>query len=143
MRNINTLVVHCTATPEGRDVDVATIRKWHTRDNGWKDIGYHYVVYRDGSVHPGRPVDQVGAHVAGHNSGSIGVVYVGGCDKSMKPKDTRTDAQKIALRKLLRELVVKYKITTLVGHRDFDKGKACPSFDAKSEYADLLKGGSK
>jgi N-acetylmuramoyl-L-alanine amidase len=143
MRSIHTLVIHCTATPEGRDVDVKTIRMWHTRDNGWKDIGYHYVVYRDGSVHAGRPVEQVGAHVAGHNSGSIGVVYVGGVDASMKPKDTRTPEQKVALRKLLTELVKTYKITTLVGHRDFDKGKACPSFDAKNEYADILKGGSK
>lgn len=143
MRRIDTLVVHCTATPEGRDVDVNTIRKWHTRDNGWKDIGYHFVIYRDGSIHTGRSIEQVGAHVAGHNSGSIGVTYVGGCDVNMKPKDTRTPAQKIALRKLLGELVPKYKILTLVGHRDFDKGKDCPCFDAKSEYADILKGGSK
>ena len=66
MRKVNLIVVHCTATPEGRDVTVADIDRMH-RAKGWKCIGYHYVVYRDGSVHEGRPVAEVGAHVYGHN----------------------------------------------------------------------------
>lgn len=140
MRPIQTLVVHCTATPENRPHTVEDIRRWH-KQQGWSDIGYHYVVYLDGTVHAGRPVNQIGAHVAGKNVGSIGVTYVGGCDANMKPKDTRTAAQKMALRQLLSDLVNKYDIKTLVGHRDFDSKKACPSFDAKREYADLLKGG--
>ena len=77
MRKVNLIVVHCTATPEGRDVTVADIDRMH-RAKGWKCIGYHYVVYRDGSVHAGRPVSEVGAHVYGHNANSIGVAYVGG-----------------------------------------------------------------
>ena len=90
MRKINLIVVHCTATPEGRDVTVADIDRMH-RARGWKKIGYHYVVYRDGSVHEGRPVNEVGAHVYGHNANSIGVVYVGGVAKDGKTaKDTRT-----------------------------------------------------
>lgn len=97
MRNINLIVVHCTATPEGRDVTVADIDRMH-RARGWKKIGYHYVVYRDGSVHEGRPVAEVGAHVYGHNANSIGVVYVGGVSADGKtPKDTRTPAQRRAL----------------------------------------------
>lgn len=142
MRKIHTIIVHCTATPEGRDVSVNTIRNWHVRDNGWRDIGYHYVIYRDGSIHTGRPISQVGSHVAGKNAGSIGIVYVGGVDANMKPKDTRTPAQKSALRKLLTDLVAKYPITKIAGHNDFDKRKACPCFDAKTEYADIV-GGSK
>lgn len=142
MRPIHTLVVHCTATPENRPHTVEDIRRWH-KANGWSDVGYHYVVYLDGTVHAGRPVNQVGAHVAGKNTGSIGVTYVGGCDVNMKPKDTRTPAQKTALCQLLSDLVNKYDIKTLVGHRDFDPKKACPSFEAKAEYADLLKGESK
>ena len=80
MRKVNLIVVHCTATPEGRDVTVADIDRMH-RAKGWKCIGYHYVVYRDGSVHAGRPVSEVGAHVYGHNANSIGVAYVGGAAK--------------------------------------------------------------
>jgi len=143
MRKIHTLIVHCTATPEGRDVTVDTIRTWHVRDNGWRDIGYHYVIYRDGSIHTGRPVSQIGSHVAGKNTGSIGITYVGGVDRNMKPKDTRTPEQRAALRKLLADLTQQFPITTIAGHNDFDKRKACPSFDAKSEYADILRGGSR
>lgn len=141
MRNINTLVVHCTATPESRPHTVDEIRKWHVRDNKWSDIGYHYVIYLDGSVHIGRPIGVTGAHVGGHNTGSVGIVYVGGCDKSMKAKDTRTDAQKASLRKLLNDLSKQYPVTKILGHNDLDKKKACPSFDAKNEYADILKNG--
>jgi N-acetylmuramoyl-L-alanine amidase len=97
MRKINKIILHCTATPEGRHTTVEDIRRWH-KAQGWSDIGYHYVVYLDGSVHEGRPVDIVGAHTKGHNTGSISVVYVGGIDKmNLKPKDTRTEEQKEAL----------------------------------------------
>ena len=136
MRKINEIIVHCAATQEGKDFTVQQIDSWH-RQRGFRCIGYHYVIYRDGSVHCGRPESQVGAHCTGHNANSIGVCYIGGCAADGKtPKDTRTDAQKAALLKLLRELNAKYTVAAIHGHRDF-ANKACPSFDATKEYKDL------
>ena len=136
MRKINAIIVHCAATPEGKDFTVQQIDGWH-RQRGFRCIGYHYVIYRDGSVHSGRPESLVGAHCTGHNSNSIGVCYIGGCASDGKtPKDTRTDAQKASLLKLLRELKAKYPVAAIHGHRDF-ANKACPSFDATKEYKDL------
>ena len=135
-RRINEIIVHCTATPEGRDYTVADIRQMH-KAQGWLDIGYHYLIYRDGSIHEGRNVDLVGAHCQGHNAQSIGVCYVGGVARDGKtPKDTRTPAQKDALVHLLMQLVCLYPGATIRGHRDF-AAKACPSFDATSEYKNL------
>lgn len=132
-RRITEIIVHCTATPEYRDYTVADIRQWHKRQ-GWSDIGYHYVVYRDGSVHEGRDVDIIGAHCTGHNANSIGVVYVGGVAPDGKtPKDTRTDLQKAAMLSLLLDLRKLYPQAEIRGHRDF-ANKACPSFDATKEY---------
>ena len=83
MRNISLLVWHCSATPEGRPVSVETIRQWH-KARGWSDIGYHYVVHLDGKVEEGRPISKIGAHVKGHNTGSVGCVYVGGVDNNLQ-----------------------------------------------------------
>lgn len=136
MRKINEIIVHCAATQEGKDFTVQQIDSWH-RQRGFRCIGYHYVIYRDGSVHCGRPESQVGTHCTGHNANSIGVCYIGGCASDGKtPKDTRTDAQKASLLKLLRELKAKYPVAAIHGHRDF-ANKACPSFDATKEYKDL------
>ena len=135
-RRINEIIVHCTATPEGRDYTVADIRQMH-KAQGWVDIGYHYLIYRDGSIHEGRNVDMVGAHCQGHNAQSIGVCYVGGVARDGKtPKDTRTQAQKDALVRLLMQLVCLYPDARIHGHRDF-AAKACPSFDATKEYKNL------
>ena len=134
MRRIDLILVHCSATAEGVDVSTDTIRRWHVKGNGWKDIGYHYVVELDGSVHGGRMESVAGAHCAGHNANSIGVCYVGGLAKDGKtPKDTRTDAQKRSLLALLRMLKKKYPEAVIRGHRDF-AAKACPCFDATKEY---------
>lgn len=139
-RPINKIIVHCSATPEGKDFTVDDIRSWH-KQKGWSDIGYHYVVYRDGSVHVGRDVNRQGAHCADNNGniGSIGVCYIGGCARDGKTvKDTRTDAQKTALLNLLIDLKKLYPHAVILGHRDLDKhGKLCPSFDAKKEYSRL------
>lgn len=135
MRNINLIIVHCSATPEGRDVSVADIDRWH-RERGFDGIGYHYVVYIDGSVHEGRPLKKVGAHCKGHNAHSIGICYVGGVDLNGKPKDTRTLAQKDALVNLLMRLKRRFPKAVIRGHRDF-AAKACPSFDATKEYAGI------
>ena len=132
-RGIDEIIVHCTATPEGKPFTVNDIRQWHLA-RGFKDIGYHYVIYLDGSVHIGRDVDKSGAHTVDHNLRSIGISYVGGVAKDGKtPKDTRTDAQKASLLRLLKELRVLYPKARIYGHRDF-ANKACPSFDARREY---------
>ena len=135
MRQINEIIVHCTATKEGENFKVEDINRWH-KQRGWNMIGYHYVVYLDGTIHQGRSEDQIGAHCLKHNTNSIGVVYVGGLDANGKPKDTRTEAQKKGLRKLLTELKHKYPKATIHGHKDFAP-KACPSFDATKEYKDI------
>jgi N-acetylmuramoyl-L-alanine amidase len=92
MRKINEIIVHCTATPEGRHVTVADVDNWH-RARTFNGIGYHYLIYLDGSIHQGRPIERIGAHCkqGGHNRYSIGVCYVGGLAKDCKTtKDTRT-----------------------------------------------------
>lgn len=132
-RVINEIIIHCTATPEGRECSVDEIRRWH-RQRGFSDIGYHYVVHLDGSVENGRDVNVSGAHCSGHNANSIGVVYVGGVAKDGKtPKDTRTQEQKATLASLLIDLRKLYPRAKICGHRDF-ANKACPSFDATKEY---------
>ena len=135
MRQINEIIVHCTATKEGQNFKVEDINRWH-KQRGWNMIGYHYVVYLDGTIHQGRSEDQIGAHCLKHNTNSIGVVYVGGLDANGNPKDTRTEAQKQGLRKLLTELKHKYPKATIHSHKDFAP-KACPSFDATHEYKDI------
>lgn len=152
-RRIDYIVVHCTADREGQAKTVEQIRREHIAQ-GWSDIGYHYVVDLQGNIHLGRDVDISGSHVAGYNSYSIGVVYVGGLENDprktygqLKAKDTRTNAQKAALLSLLMDLRKLYPQAKIVGHRDFSKDKngngiidpwerikECPSFDAKTEY---------
>lgn len=132
-RVINEIIIHCTATPEGRECSVEEIRQWH-RQRGFSDIGYHYIIHLNGDLDFGRNVDISGAHCLNHNAHSIGVVYVGGVAKDGKtPKDTRTDEQKAALASLLIDLRKLYPTAKIHGHRDF-ANKACPSFDATTEY---------
>lgn len=136
MRDIDKIIIHCSATPEGRHTTVEEIRQWHLQ-RGWKDIGYHYVIYLDGTIHRGRPESVVGAHCSGYNKNSIGVCYIGGVDKDGKtPKDTRTEGQKRALREILNRLKRDYPKATLHGHNEF-ANKACPSFNVKEEYKNL------
>ena len=136
MRGINEIIVHCAATREGRDFTVEDITRCH-KARGFATIGYHYVIYRDGSIHEGRPLEQIGAHCVGHNKHSIGICYIGGCASDGKtPKDTRTPEQKEALLSLLRRLKARFPNATIHGHRDF-AAKACPSFDAFREYRQL------
>jgi N-acetylmuramoyl-L-alanine amidase len=134
-RKISEIIVHCSATPAGRDVRAADINAWHKK-RGFKCIGYHYVIKLDGTVERGRSESTIGAHCLGHNVNSIGVCYVGGCDADMSPCDTRTDAQKQSLLALLADLRRRYPDAKIYGHRDF-AAKACPSFDATAEYSNL------
>ena len=137
MRKIDKIILHCSATPEGRSHNVEDIRRWHLR-RGFSDIGYHYLIHIDGTIEPGRPIEKRGAHTANFNKGSIGICYVGGMDKDMRhPKDTRTKAQKDSLIKLMHELIYKYnKDMTIHGHNEF-ANKACPSFNVQVEYENL------
>ena len=157
MRPITKIIVHCTASPEGQPMTVKQIDNIHRNERHWANgIGYHKVIYLDGTIHDGRPLDMMGAHCndGGHNRYSIGVVYVGGCAKDGKTaKDTRTPEQKQALAKLLGELHRQFPMAKLYGHRELvcnlkkkdshynyakcngypsfcrDAKKSCPSFD--------------
>lgn len=132
MRSINKIIIHCTATPENRHHTVEDIDRWHKND-GYAEIGYHYLIYLDGSIHKGRSIEKVGAHTKGHNANSIGVCYVGGIDTNKNAKDTRTPEQKQALKQLVKDLKIKYPNATIHGHNEFAK-KACPSFNVKDEF---------
>lgn len=132
-RKVIRVIIHCSATQEGKDFTVQDIDRWH-RQRGFTNIGYHYVIYRDGTIHEGRNIDVIGAHCTGYNTGSIGVCYIGGLASDGKtPKDTRTNAQKAALFNLVKRLKGLYPGVQVYGHRDF-AAKACPCFNAKKEY---------
>ena len=137
MRSITLIIVHCSAVRPDQQSSAAQIDTWH-RERGWKlGIGYHYVVRRDGTIEPGRPEEQIGAHCLNHNAHSIGICYEGGLDIRGQPADTRTAEQKQAMRQLLEELHGRYPRALIVGHHDLNPGKPCPCYDAAREYADL------
>ena len=132
--DITEIIIHCAATPEGVNFDINDIRKWHVDERGWSDVGYHYIILLDGTIQKGRPTNKQGAHCLGHNGNSIGVCYIGGVDKYSKSKDTRTDAQKVALKALVFMIKDQFKtISSVHGHNEFSK-KACPSFDVSKEF---------
>ena len=136
-RTISKIILHCSATAEGKDYTVDTIRRWH-KARGFNDIGYHFVIYRDGSINIGRDINIVGAHTTGYNTGSIGVCYIGGCATDGRtPKDTRTPQQKEALFALVHDLQCIYPTAEIHCHYEY-ANKACPSFRLerfKQEYS--------
>jgi N-acetylmuramoyl-L-alanine amidase len=142
MRDLNRIILHCAATPEGREVSVDTIRKWHTdpppQGNGWSDIGYHYVIHIDGLTEIGRPVSIQGAHVSGENEDSIGVCYVGGVDKDLVPQDTMTVEQEISFVELVKSLRLTFGYLSVHGHNEYSS-KACPSFSVEKKFGFLNK----
>lgn len=131
-KQISEIIIHCTATPEGRALGVADITRYH-RERGFETIGYHYLVRLDGTVEQGRDCAYIGAHCLGHNDRSIGVVYVGGLDAGGRPKDTRTAEQRRSLADLVARLKARYKGATVHGHNEF-AAKACPCFDVSKEF---------
>ena len=154
MRSINKIVIHCSATMEGKPFNAESIRQMHLQ-RGFNDIGYHFVVLLDGTVEEGRSLETVGAHASGHNRFSIGICYIGGIGKTtvqgrpnvLGPKDTRTAAQKASMQNLVRQLRMKFPKAVVVGHRDLSPDlnkdgkitseefiKACPCFNAMTEY---------
>lgn len=131
-RHIDQFVVHCSANKASADIGVAEIRRFHVEHNGWDEVGYHYVIRRDGLIEDGRPVDQIGAHVAGHNAHSIGICLVGGLDDDLQPQNNFTARQFDALYALLLALHARYPNAEVLGHRDFPGvKKACPCFSVR------------
>ena len=137
MRDLNRIILHCSATKEGQDFSAATIRGWHVNGRGWRDIGYHWVIRLDGSIEVGRPLHEKGAHTKGHNKDSVGVCYIGGLDEDSKPKDTMNPEQEKAWRMIVLSLRTLYgNHITIHGHNEF-ANKACPSFTVKEKFADM------
>lgn len=135
-RNITAIVIHCSATPEGRVLTVKDIDRMH-RERGFNGVGYHWIIRLDGTVDKGRNEAIPGAHVSGHNFDTIGICYIGGVDVKMKAKDTRTPAQKAAMRRLVDQLLEKYPKAKVCGHRDFPGVKKdCPSFSVRDWLAE-------
>jgi hypothetical protein len=141
MKDLKYLVIHCTATPEGRHVSSDDIRKWHLSPppagRGWKQVGYSDMVHLDGKIENLVPYNdnayvdpwEITNGVAGINSVSRHIVYVGGCDKDGKtPKDTRTLSQKDRMASHVCAFILRHPNILIAGHNQFDK-KACPSFD--------------
>ena len=137
MRNINEIIIHCSATREDQAIPVETIREWHVDGRGWSDIGYHFYIELDGSIKKGRDIDKSGAHCKWHNRNYIGVCYCGGVESDGKtPKDTRTQIQKESLIHVLKTLKAMYPDAIIYSHNEF-ANKACPSFDATKEYENI------
>lgn len=125
MRQIDSIIIHCSATEAGHDFTAADIDRWH-RERGFEMIGYHYVIRLDGRIERGRPVERPGAHCTGHNARSIGICYIGGLlDK--RPRDTRTKTQIAAMRQLVNDLQRQYPSASVHGHNEFAR-KDCPCF---------------
>ena len=133
------LIIHCSAVMPAQTSSAAQIDTWHRRDNHWKfGIGYHYVIRRDGAIEPGKPEWMVGAHCKNHNAHSIDICYEGGLNIRGQPDDTRTEAQKVSMRRLLEELHKRYPRAIIIGHNDLNPHKDCPGYkNVAHEYADL------
>jgi len=137
MKEVSKIIVHCSATREGDDsINAEVIDRWH-KARGWKGIGYHFVVLIDGTIETGRMINKCGAHTKGYNCSSISICYIGGVEKDGKtPKDTRTPEQIASMLELLNVLRKIYPEAKIHSHRDF-AAKACPSFDATTEYCNI------
>lgn len=149
-REINKVIIHCTATPFYQRVTVDDVTNWHKK-RGWSDIGYHYFISLEGNIFVGRALKEQGAHCKHHNEDSIGICYEGGLDQFGNPADTRSAAQKLALWSLVTMLMLQFPGATVHGHREFSEDKnqdgiispdeytkSCPCFDAHSEWLNEL-----
>ena len=150
MRTINLIVIHCSATREDKSFTEYDLDVCHRR-RGFNGTGYHFYIRKNGDIKSTRPIERIGAHSRGFNKESIGICYEGGLDKNGKAKDTRTDAQKKAMRELVQDICHRHDIIDILGHRDTspDKNgngivekcewmKECPCFDVKSEFTSFL-----
>lgn len=127
MRRIDEIIIHCSATPRGKRYTVEDVRRWHL-ERGFADVGYHFLIYLDGSVHKGRPIELVGAHCRGHNAHSVGICYIGGLSADGRcSEDTRTPEQKRAIDRTVAALLKRFPGATVHGHNEF-AAKACPCY---------------
>ena len=142
-RQINMIVVHCSATRSNTDYTVQQLYHDHVEVNHWRYIGYHFYIRRSGEVECTRPLDRMGAHARGYNAHSIGICYEGGLDNRYYPADTRTPEQKRAMARLIVQLHQQFPgISKVLGHNDLPGvQKVCPCFDA-TQLQGLLKIGS-
>ena len=132
MREINKIIVHCSATKPSMDVCAGDIRQWH-KGKGWDDIGYHYVIKRDGTLEKGRDMRKAGAHAKGHNFRSAGICLIGGIDEDKNADDNFTLKQYNTLIQLISFLKMTFPIDDVLGHRDLpDVNKECPCFDVRA-----------
>ena len=139
MREIKQLIVHCSYTPPGMDIGAASIRRWHVQGNGWSDIGYHYIIRRDGTVEEGRPVENQGAHCLGQNSDSIGICLIGGMSEKgygYLPEFNFTGAQMFFLGSLVEKLLNRYELdkSDCHGHNEYSN-KECPCFCVQEYFS--------
>lgn len=128
MRAINKIIVHCSDSDYAHHDNVFAIRHWHIKERGWSDIGYHYIITKNGKIHVGRPIHKKGAHCRRHNPDSIGICLTG--------KNTFSNEQFKALRELCEDLVCAFGVdmASVYGHKDFDDSKTCPNFNIKDVF---------
>ena len=135
MRKLTRIILHCSATEEGKKYYLEDIKRWHMDGNGWIDVGYHFVIELDGKLRQGRDLDVCGSHTRYHNSSTIGVCYIGGL-KNGEPIDTMTSMQELTWLELVRSLRVVFGNLSVHGHNEYSD-KACPSFDVQTKYGFL------
>jgi len=144
MRLIERIILHCSYTRPSQDIGAETIREWHVEGNGWRDIGYHYVIRRDGTVETGRPLDEPGAHAAGHNEDSVGVCLIGGrVEEKDEPESNFTAAQLAAAERLILQLRAaalpgESEPIEVIGHRDVDPSRRCPCLNAGALIQEVI-----
>lgn len=127
MREINNIVIHCTATPQSTSIE--SIKNYWRNELGWRNPGYHYIIEPDGKVTLLHPIERVANGVRGHNQNSLHIAYIGGVDENNNPKDNRTRQQCLSLLALINEFHEIYPEARILGHRDFPNvPKDCPSF---------------
>lgn len=122
MRLVNKVIVHCADTPNNMDIGVSEIREWHVKGRGWKDVGYHYIIRRSGTIEVGRQESVIGAHCYGQNKTSIGICLVG--------RDRFTREQFRSLKQLIDELGLRYDLTEVTGHYKYSD-KPCPNINVE------------
>lgn len=151
MNTIDSIIIHCSATKAGQDFRAKDIDKMH-RARNFTQIGYNYIIELDGTIEKGRPLTIDGAHCLGYNNHSVGICYIGGLDQNGRPADTRTPAQKEAIRKLVGDLYKQYEIIEVLGHRDTSPDinnngivessewiKMCPCFEVRDEFENFMR----
>ena len=136
-KSTESIVIHCSATKPTMDIGLNEIRKWHVKDNGWRDVGYHYIVRRNGEVELGRNIKDTAAHAAGYNHKSIGIAMVGGMAEDDSTENNFTDKQWMALLDLVKTQLTNYPDAKIIGHNEISE-KDCPAFNVQQWKEDNL-----